>query len=379
MLCCSDPSRLVHVYYSALNFRDVMTATGKLGYEVFTKSRLNQHCLQGLEFSGRNTKGQRVFGMGNYGSMSTMVMADNDLLWTVPEHWTLEDAATVPVVYGTVYYGLVLNGHMKKGESVLIHAGSGGVGQAAINICLHAGCTVFTTVGTEEKREFIKKQFPQLTDHNIGNSRDTSFEQLIMLETNGRGVDLVLNSLSDEKLQASLRCLAIGGRFLEIGKADLVNNKQLGMEIFLKETSFHGVMLDFLFSASSEKKKVLCDLIVEGIKSGAVKPLVRNVFAEDEVEQAFRYMAAGKHIGKVLLKIRQEEDKKLVVPSPRFIQASPQYYCSPAYTYIIAGGLGGFGLELADWLVLRGARKLVLTSRYGLKTGYQSLRVRIWR
>ncbi|PNF15230.1 hypothetical protein B7P43_G14038, partial [Cryptotermes secundus] len=110
-----------------------------------------------------------------------------------------------------------------------------------------------------------------------------------MLETNGRGVDLVLNSLSDEKLQASLRCLAIGGRFLEIGKADLVNNKQLGMEIFLKETSFHGVMLDFLFSASSEKKKVLCDLIVEGIKSGAVKPLVRNVFAEDEVEQAFRY------------------------------------------------------------------------------------------
>ncbi|KDR18643.1 hypothetical protein L798_06624, partial [Zootermopsis nevadensis] len=370
---------LVHIYYAALNFRDVMAANGKLAVEVLTKNRLKQDCIQGLEYSGYNVNGQRVMGMCEFGSLATMVMADKELLWNVPEHWTLEEAATVPVVYGTAYSALVICGRMKKGDSVLIHAGSGGVGQAAINICLHMGCTVFTTVGTEEKREFIKKQFPQLTDCNIGNSRDTSFEQLIMLETNGRGVDLILNSLSEEKLQASLRCLADHGRFLEIGKVDLANNSSLGMEIFLKETSFHGIMLDSLFSGSFERKKILIDLVNEGIKSGAVQPLTRTIFAEDEVEQAFRYMAAGKHIGKVLLQIQEEKDRKLTVPSPRLIQASPQFYCNPAYTYIIVGGLGGFGLELADWLVLRGARKLVLASRYGLRTGYQSARVRIWR
>jgi fatty acid synthase len=117
---------------------------------------------------------------------------------------------------------------MRPGNSVLIHAGTGGVGQASIAIALHMGCTVFTTVGSKEKREFLKKRFPQLTDRHICNSRDTTFEQQVLTETGGRGVDLVLNSLAEEKLQASVRCLAKDGRFLEIGKYDLSNNNPLG-------------------------------------------------------------------------------------------------------------------------------------------------------
>lgn len=101
---------------------------------------------------------------------------------------------------------------MKKGDVILIHSGSGGIGQAAIQYALHFGCQVYTTVGTVEKRQFLKKRFPQLKDHHIGNSRDVSFEQLIMNETKGRGVDIILNSLAEEKLQASVRCLAKGGR-----------------------------------------------------------------------------------------------------------------------------------------------------------------------
>lgn len=133
---------------------------------------------------------------------------------------------------------------MKEGERILIHAGSGGVGQAAISVALAHGLTVFTTVGSKEKREFLLKRFPKLKAKNIGNSRDTSFEQLIMSETHGNGVELVLNSLSEEKLQASIRCLALNGRFLEIGKFDLSNNTPLGMSVFLKNTSFHGILLD---------------------------------------------------------------------------------------------------------------------------------------
>lgn len=126
------------------------------------------------------------------------------------------------------YYALVVRGRMRPGDSVLIHAGTGGVGQASIAIALHMGCTVFTTVGSKEKREFLKKRFPQLTDRYICNSRDTTFEQQVLIETDGRGVDIVLNSLAEEKLQASVRCLAKDGRFLEIGKYDLSNNSPLG-------------------------------------------------------------------------------------------------------------------------------------------------------
>lgn len=118
---------------------------------------------------------------------------------------------------------------MKPGETLLVHAGTGGVGQAAIAIALSMGCKVFTTVGSQEKRDFLLKRFPQLTNDNIANSRDTTFEQHILRHTKGRGVDVILNSLSEEKLQASLRCLAKDGRFLEIGKYDLSNNSKLGL------------------------------------------------------------------------------------------------------------------------------------------------------
>lgn len=166
-------------------------------------------------------------GMVAAQGLATSVLADKGFLWEVPAAWSLEEAATVPVAYSTAYYALVVRGRMRRGDSVLIHAGTGGVGQAAIAIALHAGCAVFTTVGTADKRAFLRERFPQLLPENIGNSRDTSFEQLVLRRTRGRGVDLVLNSLAADKLQASLRCLALGGRFLEIGKLDLSNNSAL--------------------------------------------------------------------------------------------------------------------------------------------------------
>lgn len=268
---------------------------------------------------------------------------------------------------------------MKPGESLLVHAGSGGVGQASIAIALHMGCTVFATVGSQAKRDFLKKTFPQLKDENIGNSRDTSFEQLIMTQTNGRGVDVVLNSLAAEQLQASVRCLAIGGRFLEIGKLDLSNNSPLGMSFFLKNTTFHGILLDALFDSDSPEKRQVMNLVTKGIASGAVRPLPKTVFTEHQVEQAFRFMASGKHIGKVVLRIREEESRTSLRPAIKTVNAIPRTYMDPEKSYILVGGLGGFGLELANWLITRGATKIVLTSRSGIKTGYQSLCIRRWR
>ena len=187
-------------------------------------------CILGLEFSGKDQNSNRVMGMTPSNALATtLVMEDLDFVWPIPEHWSMEEASTVPVVYATAYYALIIRGKLRPRESVLIHSGSGGVGQAAISVCLSMDCQLFITCGSEEKREFLKKEFyPKLSDKNFCSSRDSGFESYIIGETNGKGVDLVLNSLAEEKLQASVRCLATSGRFLEIGKYDLSQNNILG-------------------------------------------------------------------------------------------------------------------------------------------------------
>ncbi|VVC87707.1 unnamed protein product [Leptidea sinapis] len=339
--------------------------------------QLCRECILGLEFSGRCVgSGARVMGMVAARGLATTVVADRAFLWDVPDNWTLAEAATVPVAYATAYYALVVRGRMRRGESVLVHAGSGGVGQAAIGIALHAGCAVYTTVGTPDKRAFLRERFPSLPDENIANSRDTSFEQAVLRRTGGRGVDLVLNSLAADKLAASVRCLAIGGRFLEIGKLDLSNNTPLGMAVFLKNTTFHGILLDALFEAdgSSWEREEVVRCVRDGIASGAVRPLPATEFGAHQLEPAFRFMATGKHVGKVLLRVRDDDAE-----GPGLVAALPRTYMHPAKSYVLVGGLGGFGLELAGWLVKQGARALVLNSRSGVRTGYQSWCISRWR
>lgn len=198
---------------------------------------------------------------------------------------------------------------------------------------------------------------------------------------------MVLNSLSEEKLQASIRCLAQHGRFLEIGKYDLSQNNPVGMAAFLRNIAFHGILLDSLFIDKSDKttrippsviaqKQMVDQLMKDGIRTGAVRPLHSHVFAADEAEEAFRFMSTGKHTGKVILKIRDEEQKKVCPPTPISVKALARTEFSPNKAYVIVGGLGGFGLELADWMTIRGCRKLVLVSRSGPRTAYQHLSIK---
>ncbi|EFN81866.1 Fatty acid synthase [Harpegnathos saltator] len=366
--------RFVNIIYATLNFKDVMTATGKIKMERFMSRGRMEDCMIGLEYVGIDDTGRKIMGLAENKCISNMQVFDQHLSWEIPDGWTLEDAATIPCAYSTFYYGLSLGRKLRKSDKILIHSGTGAVGQAAINIALHEGCEVFTTVGTLEKRKFIRDTFPSIPEDHIGNSRDTSFEQMINQQTKGRGVDVVLNSLAEDKLQASVRCLARNGRFLEIGKFDILSNNTLDMSIFSKGIKFYSIMLDKIFSSSFIKKSQLNNVLREGLDNGAVKPLIRTIFQKDEVETAFRYMAAGKHIGKIVIKI-QEEGKFMNTP----LLALPRYYCLPNRSYIILGGLGGFGLELADWLVVRGARNLVLISRTGLKNGYQRMKVELWK
>ncbi|XP_003464876.2 fatty acid synthase [Cavia porcellus] len=376
----SPETQLCTVYYASLNFRDIMLATGKLSPDAIPGKSINRDCLLGMEFSGRDALGRRVMGLVPSEGLATSILVSSAFLWEVPSSWTLEEAASVPVVYSTAYYALVARGRIKPGETVLIHSGSGGVGQAAITIALSLGCRVFTTVGSAEKRVYLRARFPQLDDTSFANSRDTSFEQHVMLHTGGRGVDLVLNSLAEEKLQASVRCLAQHGRFLEIGKFDLSNNHPLGMAIFLKNVTFHGILLDALMEKNSPQWNEVSALLQAGIRDGVVQPLKCTVFPKAKVEDAFRYMAQGKHIGKVLVQVHEEEqESRLQGAQPTPMVAISKTFFPSHKTYVITGGLGGFGLELAEWLLQRGAQKLVLTSRSGIRTGYQNKQVTEWR
>ncbi|XP_005094185.1 fatty acid synthase [Aplysia californica] len=368
-------TELCSVYYTSLNFRDVMLATGKLPPDAIPGHIAAQDCILGMEFSGRDSKGSRVMGILPAKGLATAVDTAKRFLWNIPDSWSMEEAASVPVVYCTAYYALVIRGRIKKGERILIHSGSGGVGQAAIAVALSYGCEVFTTVGSTEKREYLKQIFPQLKDRNFSNSRDLSFEYHILKETNGEGVDLVLNSLAEEKLLASVRLLAKHGRFLEIGKFDLSNDTPLGMSIFLRNISFCGILLDALFEHQTDDWVEVAKMVNEGMASGVVRPLKTTIFGKDEVEEAFRFMAQGKHIGKVVIQVRSEEPEKVATPPPVCFPAVPRTTCNPNKSYAITGGLGGFGLELAQWLVERGAKKLVLSSRSGVKTGYQYSRI----
>lgn len=230
---------------------------------------------------------------------------------------------------------------LRPGTSILIHSATGGIGIAALNVALYHECKVFVTVGTQEKRDYLRINYPQipsiysnrykcynlnafLVDNHIGSSRDNSFENMIKNETNGLGVDIVLNSLSEEKLQASVRCLARGGKFMEIGKFDLMNNNTLNLLLLEKEASYHGIMLDNIFDSTNAIKVQIGERMSNGIKAGYVKPLPRKVFSHEEVATAFRYMTQGKHIGKILIKIKDEESQEITKPSRNPIESFPR-------------------------------------------------------
>ena len=365
--------KLFNVAYAAINFRDVLLATTAIPLEAEFSYK---GAYLGFEFSGYDETGKRVMGLSNGKCLASSVITDECFVWPVPDSWTLEQAATVPMVYGTVLYAFHVRGRIKRGQTVLIHAGTGGVGQAAISIALHHGLKVLTTVGTPEKREHIKKLFPQIKDEQIGNSRDTSFETQFMELTNGRGVDLVLNSLADDKLMASVRCLAVHGKFLDIGVYDAYKNTRLGMRPFLKNIEFHGIELYHMMEDDSKTgESRLGKLMLQGIETGAVRPLQTHVFENDQIEEAFRFMASAKHMGKILVRVRPENKPHT---EPLNLSAVGRTYFRSDGSYILVGGLGGLGLEVANWMVDRGVRHLILTSRSGVTTGYQSLCLRKW-
>ena len=296
-----------------LNFRDVMVGMGQM-----------QEKIMGFECSGVVTKvgasdshdfkpGDRVCALISTGGWSSL----QRLHWTgiarIPDATTFEEAASIPMVFVTVYYCFYESARLSKGESVLIHAGSGGVGQAAIILAKHIGADVFVTVSTPEKKKFVVDTYG-IDPNHIFSSRDPSFATDIMSATNGRGVDVVLNSLSGELLEAGWNCVAHLGRFIEIGKKDIQANKYLQMENLGKAISFSAIDLIHL---ATYKQATLARVMQEisGLMSQkaimAITPI--TVYSVSEVQRAFRTMQAGKHLGKIVIVPHPNDLVKVII------------------------------------------------------------------
>ncbi|CBF75165.1 uncharacterized protein ANIA_03887 [Aspergillus nidulans FGSC A4] len=261
------------------------------------------------------------------------------------------EAAALPVVFSTVYYALTHIANIQLGETKLIHSATGGTGQAAIQIAKLRNAEIFVTVGSEEKKKLLMELY-QIPPERIFDSRNASFAKAIRRVTGGRGVDVVLNSLSGDLLVSSWECIAPFGRFLELGKKDILSNHDLPMRQFERNASFHAIDLNEARKYRPELLQRLQREIGSLMASHTVTPpRPIHVYPISEVEQAFRYLQHGKNTRKTVIEIRGDDPVK-------------RSWCFDTNaTYIIAGGLGGIGRATARGLVSRGAKNLVLLSR----------------
>jgi thioester reductase-like protein len=347
----------IRVRAGGINFRDVMKALGTYPGNPIDELWFGDDVAGVVERVGANVRhlkaGDEVAGMAPY-AFRAFATTDARMVFRKPPHLSFEQAATIPTVFLTAHYGLQHLARMQPGETVLIHAGAGGVGQAAIQIATRLGLEIFATAGTEDKRRLLQ----ELGVHHVMSSRTLEFADQIQEITGGRGVDAVLNSLAGDFIPKSLSVLAPFGRFLEIGKIDIYKNSKIGLEPLRNNISYFVIDLAQHLIHKPDYVAQLFAELGERFAAGEYRPLPHSVFPVTKVTDAFRYMAQGKHIGKNVLSF--DVDEIPIGPC-----TEDQYRFRADATYLITGGAGGFGLELARWMAHRGARHLVLSSRSG--------------
>lgn len=302
--------------------------------------------------------GDRVFAAAK-GTYKNILRTKQMLCQVIPSNVSFEEAASIPIIFGTVYQALAKVARIQAGQSILIHAAAGGVGQAAIQLAQHYGAVIYATVSSDEKRNVLKDTYG-IADEHIFNSRDMSFAQGVMRMTDNRGVDVILNSLSGEALQQTWKCIAPFGTFIEIGKKDILDNTGLSMRPFLDSTTFASINLDLCLTSypliMAETTRSVFSLLEQGVIK-AVTPI--NVYPSSKIEDAFRFIQGGRHMGKIVVSF-SEDDSVPIHPSAKF-----PLLLNPSVTYILTGGLGGLGRSISRFLVRHGARHIAFISRAG--------------
>ncbi|KAI3397078.1 hypothetical protein diail_11220 [Diaporthe ilicicola] len=344
---------------TGVNFKDVMASMGLVEVSLIGHEASGTIVATGTKAAERFHLGDRVVVSGE-GMHATRLRSDHRLAVKIPDTMSFEEAAVLPTVHATAYHALVNVAKLRPGQSVLIHAAAGGVGQAALQLAKHLGLVAYVTVGSEDKRSLVMDKYGVPAGH-IFNSRDASFVKAIKRVTGGRGVDCVLNSLSGELLRASWECVAMFGTFVEIGLRDITNNMRLDMRPFIKCTTFAFINLTNFFDDHKDIAGQILqdtfDLVHRGVLY-APSPL--TAYPVGEIESAFRTMQRGKHRGKLALSFPDGARAKVHRRARDALKLD-----SANATYLIVGGLGGLGRSLAREFVACGARHIAFLSRSG--------------
>jgi acyl transferase domain-containing protein/acyl carrier protein len=358
---CGAGQVVIEVKAAGMNFRDVLKALALYPAETADARIFGDEMAGVVTAVGSGVThlapGDRVFGLAVFG-LATYAMARAGDVRIIPDGLSFEEAATLPVVFMTSWHALKAVAQLKAGELVLVHAGAGGVGMAAIQIAHHLGAEVIASAGSPAKRALLKA----LGVEHVVDSRRADFAEEVMELTGGKGVDVVLNALAAEAIPMGLSCLAPFGRFIEIGKRDIYQNSRIPLWPMRKNASFHVVAMDAIFSGDEEGTRQILENVAVLVEQKALRPLPFRSFPACRIDAAFRLMAQGKHTGKVIVSFPEPFVARRGEP------LAPAFEVKPDGCYLITGAFGGFGKVLAEWLADCGVRHLVLTSRNGPAT-----------
>ena len=347
----------VAVTRSSINFADVLNAFGQFpAFEGHLPGL-------GMDFAGVVTAvgegvtehrvGDRVGGVSGNGCWGTFVTCSASLAFTLPDGLTDDEAAAITTVAATAWYGLHDMARMSAGDKVLIHSGTGGVGQAAIVMARAAGAEIYATAGSPQRRQLLRDWGVE----HVYDSRTTEFADQIRHDTDGYGVDIVLNSVTGALQRASLELLTFGGRFVEIGKRDIYGDTRVGLFPFRRNLSFYAVDLALMSVTHPQKVRELLKTVFHLTADGKLPTPQITHYPLAEAATAIRVMAGARHTGKLLLDVARTGHSSAVVPPEQV----PTFRSDGAY--IITGGLGGLGLFLAEKMAAAGCGRIVLTSR----------------
>lgn len=363
-----NPGQLeIQVAACGVNFKDVFVALGQMK----ASTRMVGECAGvitavGSDIQDRFYVGERVcaFDATPYASRARV---NGTNAHRIPMLMEFSTAASIPVVFGTAYHSLVNVARLQKGQTVLIHAASGGVGQAALKIAQHIGAEIFATVGSAAKRALLVEHYKIEKDH-IFSSRARIFKEGIDRLKSGNGVDVILNSLSGEALHDTWSCIAKFGTFVEIGKSDIHKRSQIRMEPFDQNVTFASVDLSLL---SQHRPAIIQELLASVMKMfeagdlTPVQPITKLPMTE--IEQAFRLIQGRKHTGKIILDAESGNPVSVVSAKP------PPLRLEKHGCYLIAGGLGDLGQHVARLMAARGAGHIILLSRRTLSIRKQGI------
>ncbi|MET9487038.1 SDR family NAD(P)-dependent oxidoreductase [Nocardia sp. NPDC006630] len=347
---------LIEIDAAALNFIDAMKVAGTYPDDSAGRDLLGIECAGVIRAVGPEVRdravGERVVGCG-FGALASHLTVRAEHTQPVPEAMASDLAAALPMVITTAWHALVTLARLAPDEAVLIHSGAGGLGLAAIGVARSIGARIIATAGTEERRAYLRREHG--IEH-VFDSRALDWADEVRAATGGRGVDVVLNSLTGVAIDLGIDVLAEDGRFIEVGKKDIYADRRLGLKPFAKGISFTAVDLAGLMTRRPERFAAALRAAWRQVGAGRLDlpPITVHDFAD--VASVLRDMPRGEHIGKLVLS--GPETVTDIVP-----ESLPEGRFRANGTYVITGGHGALGRSLAEYLLAQGAGAVALIGR----------------